>query len=751
MFLLVPGLVLPIIGASAAGPDLTATPDETGTGAEVVVRGTNFPDDSTIVLAWDGEPIEMPGLTASGGEFKAAITIPAGTAPGNHTLTASAGVDQADAEAATELASTSIVIVAEEEPATPVPVEPPPTPTVEPEATPDPATPTPAPTATEPTTEPTATPTTAPTPVAPTPTATPTAVPTPVPTPVPTVVSTPAPTAVPTPVPTAVPTPVATPVPTPVRHCRSNACSDPGRDAAPTPVATPVRTPAPTPVPTAAPTPSPTPVQAVPAKTPCADGLWYAQYYDEMKLTPNELTKARCEKAGLNRSWRLRGPGFGLRSNWFSARWTKRVYFQSATYTFKYAADNGLRVWVDGALIVDRWAAGGGTGSVTRSMASGLHRVKVEYFEDAGSAMVAVSFKPTGPAGAVPDPVPNPTPTPAPTGAPAPTPTPTPTPTGAPAPTPTPTPPPTPPPGANLPPQVSCSTSLSALINNAAGGSTLNLGSCVYTSAIDIRKPIRLYGGVYRLPRGATAVNINADDVTIESARFEGGGWTVKVYGRDRVKILNSSFTGMTETSISLVGPSVDDMLIQGNTIVQTVRTDHGYSPISGEGYGRGKNNRLVVRNNTINQGPGGVAWFGIEVWDNVGLVIENNNLSGSAVLVSIPRSDGAIVRNNRFDMTQAFWGIELADVSDAQVYGNTVWGSGAHVGPDGRGFVQMHPGCCTVERNTVRNNTVSKFWALVNAAGSGHTITNNCLTEVTKVFAYSFSGPVTSSGNGPC
>jgi nitrous oxidase accessory protein NosD len=162
-------------------------------------------------------------------------------------------------------------------------------------------------------------------------------------------------------------------------------------------------------------------------------------------------------------------------------------------------------------------------------------------------------------------------------------------------------------------------------------------------------------------------------------------------------------------------------------------------------------NSRLIIRNNTIDQGPAGVAWFGVEVWDNVGMIIEGNLLKGASALVSIPRSDGAIVRNNSFDMTQAFWGIELADVSDAQVYGNTVWGNAGSIGPDGRAFVQMHPGSATVERNTVRNNKVSKYWAIVNAAGSGHTITNNCMSDVTKVYAYSFTGPTTISGNGTC
>jgi len=118
---------------------------------------------------------------------------------------------------------------------------------------------------------------------------------------------------------------------------------------------------------------------------------------------------------------------------------------------------------------------------------------------------------------------------------------------------------------------------------------------------------------------------------------------------------------------------------------------------------------------------------------------------------VSIPRSDGAIVRNNQFDMTQDYWGIELADVDDAQVYGNNVWGNSATIGPDGRAFVQLHPGSGTVLRDTIRNNTISRYWAVVNTAGSGHTIANNCTNGITKLYAYSFTGPVTITGNGSC
>jgi hypothetical protein len=315
-----------------------------------------------------------------------------------------------------------------------------------------------------------------------------------------------------------------------------------------------------------------------------------------------------------------------------------------------------------------------------------------------------------------------------------------------------PTPAPTATPGPGLPAQVSCSTALSTLITNAAAGSTLNLGTCVYTSHTSITKAIRLYGGTYRLPLGATAISVNANDVTIESAKFEGGGWTVKVFGVDRTKILNSRFTGMSETSIRLEGPSVDGMLIEGNTIIQSVVTGQGYSSVSGLGYGRGMNNNLVVRNNFFDNGPSNVAWFGLEVWDNVGLVIEGNTFRGAGALISIPRSDGALIQSNTFDMTTAFWGMELADVDNAQVLNNTAFANGSiDMNTTWRALVQLHPGSGTVQNIRISGNKLTNYPALVNAAGSGHTVTNNCMNSVGRLNWGSWAGPVTISGNASC
>ena len=61
-----------------------------------------------------------------------------------------------------------------------------------------------------------------------------------------------------------------------------------------------------------------------------------------------------------------------------------------------------------------------------------------------------------------------------------------------------------------------------------------------------------------------------------------------------------------------------------------------------------------------------------------------------------------------------------------------------------GRAPIQLHPGGGTSERITIEDNDVRDCWAFINAAGSGHVIARNKLTNVGKLYAYSFSGPVT-------
>jgi hypothetical protein len=128
-----------------------------------------------------------------------------------------------------------------------------------------------------------------------------------------------------------------------------------------------------------------------PPPTSCPSGQYRAEYFANKTLSGTAVSTA-CETAPLNRNWGNGGPT-GAGSNNFSARWTGSVAFVGGTTTFTAASDDGMRVWLAGVLIVDRWS-GAGTTTVTRNVTAGAHTVKVEYFEKTGTAFTRLSWTP---------------------------------------------------------------------------------------------------------------------------------------------------------------------------------------------------------------------------------------------------------------------------------------------------------------------------------------------------------------------
>lgn len=309
-------------------------------------------------------------------------------------------------------------------------------------------------------------------------------------------------------------------------------------------------------------------------------------------------------------------------------------------------------------------------------------------------------------------------------------------PTPVPVPSPTPTPVPAP------------AGTLTDILAASAPGAVIDLGSGVYTAGATITKPVTLRGGT--INQSGTALHVRADDVTLEGVQFIGGNQTVQLWPGSRRTLRRCSFTLMTETSIRLQ-PGAHDTLIEAPNIVQSIGV--GYSPIAANdgGKGAGTFRNLVIRGGTIDNGPPIVSHMGCEVWAVSGLVIEDVAFRGSDVHISIPRSDGAIIRRCDFDLTQTPWAaIELSDVENAQVIDNVAHGKGP-TGSMWNAFVQLHPGSGAVRNITIARNRLTNFPALVNAAGDGHHIENNCLTSVGQLQWGQFTGPVTIIGNGPC
>jgi hypothetical protein len=148
---------------------------------------------------------------------------------------------------------------------------------------------------------------------------------------------------------------------------------EPTLTATPTPVDTPIPTDTPVVPPTATPVPTIT--------------EWRGEYYARRDLTGSPVL-VRNDQA-VNFNWGYGAPAPELPGDNFAARWTRSLYFEEETYRFYVYSDDGVRVWLDGQLIIDRWhAAAGTTFSAQETLSAGTHSLRIEYFEIQGIARV---------------------------------------------------------------------------------------------------------------------------------------------------------------------------------------------------------------------------------------------------------------------------------------------------------------------------------------------------------------------------
>ncbi len=119
-------------------------------------------------------------------------------------------------------------------------------------------------------------------------------------------------------------------------------------------------------------------------------GPWTAEYYNNRTLSGSPLHVAQV--TDLDFDWGGGSPGYGLGADDFSIRWTRNADFsQSGDYTFYARTDDGVRLWVDGAQVINAWQdQSATTHSGSRYLSAGQHQVKVEYYEHGGVASAKV-------------------------------------------------------------------------------------------------------------------------------------------------------------------------------------------------------------------------------------------------------------------------------------------------------------------------------------------------------------------------
>jgi len=136
----------------------------------------------------------------------------------------------------------------------------------------------------------------------------------------------------------------------------------------------------------------PTLTAGIPAAS-AADSSWRAKYWNNRDLEGSSVLSRDEEK--IDHDWGDGSPGSQVNSDEFSARWTRVIYLNAGTYRFTATMDDGMRVWVDDALVIDSWRDSQvHTEIVDLFMTSGEHEIKVEYYEAGGKAVAKFSWTP---------------------------------------------------------------------------------------------------------------------------------------------------------------------------------------------------------------------------------------------------------------------------------------------------------------------------------------------------------------------
>jgi glucose/arabinose dehydrogenase len=136
----------------------------------------------------------------------------------------------------------------------------------------------------------------------------------------------------------------------------------------------------------------------------CSTGTFDAQYFANMNLTGTPALD-QCEPS-INHDWGLGSPAPGIPADGFSVRWTGQFSFQGGSTTFTATADDGIRVYLDGNVLIDKWIDQPATTyTATTNVTTGIHTVKVEYYENGDEAVARTSWQTAAGSNAPPTPL----------------------------------------------------------------------------------------------------------------------------------------------------------------------------------------------------------------------------------------------------------------------------------------------------------------------------------------------------------
>jgi N-acetylneuraminic acid mutarotase len=123
-----------------------------------------------------------------------------------------------------------------------------------------------------------------------------------------------------------------------------------------------------------------------------ANGL-SAQYFDNKDFTNLKLSRVDAQ---VNFNWGSGSPVSSIAADTFSARWTGQVKpSQGGSYTFHTTSDDGVRLWIDNKLVIDKLvnhaAITYSTAPIALTAGKAVN-IRLDYYDNTGNAAVKLMW-----------------------------------------------------------------------------------------------------------------------------------------------------------------------------------------------------------------------------------------------------------------------------------------------------------------------------------------------------------------------
>ena len=138
---------------------------------------------------------------------------------------------------------------------------------------------------------------------------------------------------------------------------------------------------------------------AVERVPPADDRDWRAEFfnYDPSPAPPafpDTEPDAVLHFDAVDAEWGGGSPTSAVNADFFLSRWRRRVNLAAGRYRFTTLSDDGVRVRVDGRIVIDKWqpmSLTASTGDIV--VGPGLHELELDYFERTGQSRLRLDWQ----------------------------------------------------------------------------------------------------------------------------------------------------------------------------------------------------------------------------------------------------------------------------------------------------------------------------------------------------------------------